>query len=100
MSRSSRRTFLGSAAAAAAAIGTSPGELAVSAQAARSGGAAPPPDLRLINGRIHTMDARNAVVSSVAITNGRITAVGGSNPGSGARTRGPSTCAAARSSPA
>jgi len=32
--------------------------------------------LRLVNGRIHTMDARNRVVSSVLIEDGRFTAVG------------------------
>ncbi len=88
MSTASRRTFLGSAAAAAAAIGTSPAaEVAVSAQAARGGGAAPPPDVRLVNGRIHTMDARNSVVSSVAITNGRITAAADRIPAAAPHTR-------------
>ncbi len=33
-------------------------------------------DLRLINGRIHTMDARNTVASEVTIQDGRIVAVG------------------------
>lgn len=33
-------------------------------------------DLRLINGRIHTMDARDTVVSEVTIQSGRIAAVG------------------------
>ncbi len=87
MSKASRRTFIGSAAAAAAAIGASPAEIAVSAQAARGGGAAPPPDLRLVNGRIHTMDARSAVVSSVAITNGRITAAADRIPAAAPHTR-------------
>jgi hypothetical protein len=34
------------------------------------------PDLMLINGKIHTMDAENSVVSSVAIKNGRFIATG------------------------
>ena len=33
-------------------------------------------DLNLVNGRIHTLDARNSVVSAVAIRNGRIASVG------------------------
>jgi len=33
-----------------------------------------------VNGRIHTMDARNTVANSVTIRNGRITAVGGTPP--------------------
>lgn len=90
MSKASRRTFLGSAAAAAAAIGITPVDDVLEAQAARAGGApgaAPPPDLRLTNGRIHTMDAKNTVVSSVAITNGRITAAGDRIPAAAAHTR-------------
>lgn len=34
-------------------------------------------DLLLVNGKIHTMDDRNRIVSSVAIRNGRFVAVGG-----------------------
>jgi predicted amidohydrolase YtcJ len=34
-------------------------------------------DVRLVNGRIHTFDSRNSIVSSVTIKNGRFTAVGG-----------------------
>jgi predicted amidohydrolase YtcJ len=33
-------------------------------------------DLRLVNGRIHTMDKQNAVVTEVMIQNGKITSVG------------------------
>src|SRR5258708_20038808 len=33
-------------------------------------------DLTLINGKIHTLDARNSIVSSVTIRNGKFTAVG------------------------
>ena len=34
------------------------------------------PDLLLVNGKIHTMDAKNSVVSQALIQNGRFTAVG------------------------
>jgi hypothetical protein len=67
----SRRQFLG----AAAALGLSgrPGfsMVAEPRQAADDGGA-----LALINGRIHTMDPNNRVVSQVLIRNGRFVAVG------------------------
>src|SRR5438128_6624708 len=33
-------------------------------------------DLKLVNGQIHTLDAKNSVVSEVTIQNGRIEAVG------------------------
>src|SRR4051812_25057308 len=33
-------------------------------------------DVRLVNGRIHTLDSRNSIVSSVTIKNGKFTAVG------------------------
>lgn len=36
-------------------------------------------DLRLVNGRIHTMDAGNTVVTEVTAQDGRVTAVGRSN---------------------
>ncbi len=44
-------------------------------------------DLHLLNGRIHTMDARDTVVEDLIIQNGRITAVGDS----GDRRMGPCT---------
>jgi hypothetical protein len=34
-------------------------------------------DVRLVNGKIHTLDASNSIVSSVTIKNGKFTAVGG-----------------------
>src|SRR5258708_20058702 len=34
-------------------------------------------DLTLVNGKIHTLDARNSIVSSVTIRNGKFAAVGG-----------------------
>ena len=33
-------------------------------------------DVKLVNGKIHTLDARNSIVSSVTIKNGKFTAVG------------------------
>ena len=33
-------------------------------------------DLRLVNGRIHTLDARNTIVSEVTVQDGKFTAVG------------------------
>ena len=81
----SRRTFLGTAAgagiavAAGRALPTSPADVVVLAaqapQAAPSAGG-PARDLMLVNGRIHTMDARNTVASTVTVRKGRITTVG------------------------
>jgi predicted amidohydrolase YtcJ len=92
----SRRRFLGTAAGAgvAAAAGRSlPAspvprmEVVLAAQApqpaAAVDGAAP--DLTLVNGRIHTMDAGNTVASTVTIRNGRIAAVGSAGPAAGSR---------------
>ena len=83
MSSISRRAFLGTSAGAGlgAAAGKwlpESGDGAVAAQGAptASGTAAPAADLMLVNGRIHTMDARNTVASTVTIRNGRIAAVG------------------------
>ena len=45
------------------------------------------PDLILTNGRVHTMDPRMSVVSSVAIRNGRFMAVGDRPPARAAGTR-------------
>src|SRR5262245_32997364 len=45
------------------------------------------PDLILQNGRIHTMDDRNSVVSSVAIKNGKILSVGPGGPRGGPDTK-------------
>ena len=49
--------------------------------------AAGDPDLILTNGRIHTMDARNAMVEAVAIRAGRFQSVGGRMPSRGNGTR-------------
>jgi predicted amidohydrolase YtcJ len=56
---------------------------AVEAGQARGQAAAPqaqPDELVFVNGRIHTMDAKNSVVTTVTIRNGRFTAVGGAAP--------------------
>jgi predicted amidohydrolase YtcJ len=48
---------------------------------------APPQDLALINGRIHTMDARNTIASTLVIRNGRFVTVGNAAPPRQAGTR-------------
>src|SRR5436309_117000 len=54
------------------------------AQAKGGEGAGSQDELTLVNGRIHTMDDDNSVVSSVAIRDGRFAAVGNAaNPGPG-----------------
>ncbi|HXH23798.1 MAG TPA: amidohydrolase family protein [Vicinamibacterales bacterium] len=84
----SRREFLGTAAAAAAVLAGGPAPRPAEAQTVRiSGGTGtPPPDLRLVNGRIHTMDARSTVVSSLSIRNGRFVSVGNQPPPAGPHT--------------
>jgi predicted amidohydrolase YtcJ len=79
----SRRTFIGSAALAGAGLATR--STLFAQQAARP---APPAvtDLLLVNGRIHTMDANNRVVSQLLIRNGRFEAVG-NNVGKAANVR-------------
>ena len=89
----SRRKFMKTAAAAAAAGGTllsvsADGMWKVEPRKRHKRPSHPDPDLLLVNGRIHTMDADNHVVSSVAIKDGRFVEVGYSRqfqPGS--RTR-------------
>lgn len=63
--RIGRRQFLGSA-----------GALAFGGLGAGQPRRADAPDFLLVNGKIHTMDANNRVVSQVLIENGRFTAVG------------------------
>ena len=89
-SRPSRRRFMVASAGATTLIG-----------AALEGGPAAPvlsgqnaPDavseettLALVNGRIHTIDARSTVVNTVTIRNGRFLAVGGRPPKAGAGVR-------------
>src|SRR5687768_592923 len=85
-SKPSRRQFLGTATAAGAigaALATISGDVTAVAQAP---GTTPPaavtdtPDLFLTNGRIHTLDAGNRVVSAVWIRNGRILGAGDRAP--------------------
>src|SRR5262245_56980323 len=44
-------------------------------------------ELVFVNGRIHTMDAKNTVVNTVSIRNGRFSRVGGTAPRAGAGIR-------------
>jgi len=82
--RTSRRRFLATTAGATAALA---GPAAVLSQAQN---AAPLPDeitLALVNGKIHTMDAADTVVSTVTIRNGRFRTVGGRPPKAGPNVR-------------
>jgi predicted amidohydrolase YtcJ len=74
----SRRRFLGRAGALG--IGGALSRTLLSAQAQRPAAAGTPADgaLVLVNGRIHTMDQNNRVVSQALIRNGRFAAVGNS----------------------
>ena len=81
----SRRRFIQGAAAAAAASGSM---LSSAAREEEHGeekhGRRPPndaPDTVLINGKIHTMDDENTIVSSVSITDGRFAEVGHASRG-------------------
>jgi predicted amidohydrolase YtcJ len=77
----SRRQLLGTGAVAgAAAMLGVPADDRALAQSGPAGGGAPAEALALVNGRIHTMDRRNTVVSSVTMRNGRFAAVGGPVP--------------------
>ena len=75
----SRRDFLAASAGAAITVGgaTAP-EMAVAQVPVVS--SPPEPDLILINGRIHTMDAKNTIASTVTIRNGRFAAVSNTSP--------------------
>src|SRR5438876_8711923 len=70
----SRRQFLGGAAALAFGGGLDAAK--VYAQAQQAAATDDGRDLALVNGRIHTMDQDNRVVSQVLIRNGRFAAVG------------------------
>jgi predicted amidohydrolase YtcJ len=72
----SRREFIQAAAAAASGTMFTTPALALNPRSKKSQPQHPDPDLILVDGRIHTMDARNRVVSSVAIKNGRFVEVG------------------------
>src|SRR2546428_8873338 len=66
----------------AAGVGAALPAPAAAAQGGESGGSKD--ELTFVNGRIHTMDDDNSVVSSVAIRDGRFVAVGNAaNPGPG-----------------
>ncbi|TMI04860.1 MAG: twin-arginine translocation signal domain-containing protein [Betaproteobacteria bacterium] len=85
LKRLSRRNLLkaGAAAGVAAALPAGPAQAAQPVAGSRGGGSAAP-ELTFVNGRIHTMDDDNSVVSSVAIRDGRFVAVGNAaNPGPG-----------------
>ena len=69
----SRRQFLGGAAALAIGSGL---DISKGYAQPQRGPAADTRDIAFINGRIHTMDADNRVVSQVLIRNGRFAAVG------------------------
>jgi predicted amidohydrolase YtcJ len=73
MLKSSRRKFLGTGAAAAAALGSGPAANVLSGQNRATLDS--DETLALINGRIHTMDAANTIATSVTIRNGRFIAI-------------------------
>jgi predicted amidohydrolase YtcJ len=81
----SRRDFLKSSALAGAAAATGGGALTANVVQAseRSRGRRKRGSLVLVNGRVHTMDPKNPIVSSVAIQNGRFVAVGHGASGAG-----------------
>jgi predicted amidohydrolase YtcJ len=80
----SRRQFLGGAAALAIGSGL---DISAAYAQAQQPAAADTRDLGFINGRIHTMDPNNRIVSQVLIRNGRFAAVGNAvvNPGPNVR---------------
>ena len=81
-SGTSRRRFLKTLGAAGAAAVAGSG----AAQSRRATDAQGTDEvIALTNGRIHTIDGRNSVVSSVVIRDGRIAAAGGGRPPAGAR---------------
>src|SRR5262245_8810658 len=85
----SRRRFLRGAGAAAIGAAAGPASVVLSGQAPQRGAqaSASPPDMILVNGRVHTMDARNTVARVVSILNGRFATVGDATPARGPNTR-------------
>ncbi len=79
--RPSRRRFLAASAGVAAIGASGPAPTVLSAQNAAP--VAEDVTLALVNGKIHTMDARNTIASSVTIRNGRFVSVGGKPPKAG-----------------
>src|SRR5690348_15321912 len=80
----SRRQFLGAAGATVAVAAAGAPDTVLSAQASQAPAPSPTQEVAFVNGRIHTMDARNTVASSVTVRNGRVVQVNG-NPPSGVR---------------
>jgi predicted amidohydrolase YtcJ len=78
----SRRQFIGGTAGtvAGAVAGIGAASRAVDAQAPSAPTAPVDQDLVLVNGRIHTMDARNSVARTMVIRNGRIASIGDATP--------------------
>ncbi len=88
--RVSRRKFMKSAAAVAAgsALLSSSAQGKLEPKKRHKEPSHPDPDLMLVNGRIHTMDAENRIASSVTIKDGRFVEVGYSHQfQQGGRTR-------------
>ena len=84
----SRRQLLGAGVAAGiAAAFDGVAAPAAEAQGGRAVAAADVEELVFVNGRIHTMDARNTVATTVSIRNGRFSRVGGSAPRASAAVR-------------
>src|ERR1022692_3685730 len=77
--KQSRRKFLATSAGAAAAIGAGPGASVLSAQNPAAG-ADDEITIALVNGRIHTLDAKDTIFNTVTIRNGRFVTVGGRPP--------------------
>ena len=82
MSKSSRRKFLGTGAAAAAAFGSGLRPLSGQSRATLDSDET----LALVNGRIHTLDAANTIATSVTMRNGRFLALNAA-PAAGAGVR-------------
>jgi hypothetical protein len=83
--RLSRRQFLGSSAGAVAVLGSGLSVAGQNPPAAPAG--ANDTTLALTNGRIHTMNAANSIVTSVTIRNGRFVSVGNAAPAPAQGTR-------------
>jgi predicted amidohydrolase YtcJ len=86
MGKLSRRTFFKTTAAAAAAAATTSGP-AVEVLSAQTPQTVAGQDLLLVNGKVHTMDARNTAATVIQIKNGRFASVGTSRPRTDANTR-------------
>src|SRR5580700_10255891 len=83
--RPSRRSFLAASAGAAAIGAAGPASTSLSAQ--NTGPLADDITLALVNGKIHSLDARESVASAVSIRNGRFVSVGGKPPKAGPSVR-------------